>query len=162
MADTLSACGCTAPLSAAHCVLDVAAFNGTASTGAIPLGATWLFPAPLRNVTTMVDPELAITEVVEIPGEPGAFDVTLTAARLPVAVVWIESLLCCGHFSDNAFLLTENVRTLRYTPSPDSRGWAHTPAPGTELNVTAGQFAASLSVWSLYDTAGYASESCQR
>lgn len=146
LTDALGRCGCPAP---DQCVITVDVFNSSTL-----LDTNWLYVAPLRNVTTMVDPGLAITDVVAV--FPGTFDVTITASHVPAAGVWIESLLCCGHFSDNGFLLTAPTVTLRYEPSPDSRGWAHTPPPGSELNITAGQFAASLSVWS---TAGYGSPS---
>lgn len=156
LAAALGACGCTpaAGLPPSACVLTLDVYNGTAADGA-PLGSNWLFPTPLKAVTTMVDPGLAIADVVPVPGTPGAFDVTLTAARVPAAGVWVESLLCCGHFSDNGFLLTATTRVLRYTPGDDARGWAHAPPPGAHANVTAGAFAASLSVWSLWDTAAY-------
>lgn len=156
LSDALTACGCALPKYApADCVLSVAAFNAsTADAGAL-LSENVLYPAPLRDVTTMRDPHLAVADVVPVPGAPGAFDVTLTAQHLPVAAVWLESLLCCGHFSANAFLMTQPVVILRYTPLPDARGWAHAPPPGAELNVTAGQFASSLSLWSLWDTGGY-------
>jgi hypothetical protein len=106
----------------------------------------------------MRDPRLRVTDVAPVPGAPGAFDVALAADALPAAGVWLESTLCCGRFSDNNFLLTRPTATLRWFPGADARGWAHAPAPGAETNVTAGQFAASLSVWSLYDVAaGYSS-----
>jgi hypothetical protein len=154
LAATLQACGAGAS-ALADVVVSVAAFNG--STSASPLLArNWLFPVSLNKVSTMRDPGLAISDVVSVPGVPGAFDVTLTAQNLPVASVWLESLLCCGSFDDNAFLLTESPRTIRYTPRADARGWAHAPAPGSEALVTEGQFAASLTLVSLADTANYA------
>ena len=102
----------------------------------------------------MVDPGLAINDVVA-RGDGSGFNVTITAARLPAAVVWLESLLCCGYFSDNGFLMVTSPLTLTYTSLPDARGWAHTPPAGSERDVSAGQFAASLSIWSLWDTALY-------
>ena len=154
LAATLAACGAGAS-ALADVVVSVAAYNG--STAADPLLArNWLFPVSLNKVTTMRDPGLAISDVVGVPGSPGAFDVVLRAQNLPVAAVWLESLLCCGSFDDNAFLLTESPRTIRYTPRADARGWAHAPAPGSETLVSEGQFAASLSVVSLADTANYA------
>ena len=160
LSETLFECGCVYPkYSASDCMLSVAAYNASTPDSTLLLGSNALYPTPLKDVVSMRDPQLAITDVVHIAGSPGAFTVTLTAAHLPVAAVWIESLLCCGYFSANAFLMTESEVVLAYTPLADARGWAHTPPAGAELNVTAGQFAASLSVWSLWDTAGYSSTS---
>ena len=126
-------------------------------SGAAPvrLAQNWFHPAPLRDVTTMRDPGLAIAAVEPVPGAPGAFVVTLTAARLPAAGVWLESLLCCGRFSDNDFFMTQSPLNVTYTPGADARGWVHAPPPGAETRVTAGQFAASLTITSLLDMAGY-------
>ena len=107
----------------------------------------------------MRNPQLEITNV-EAASKQGSFLITITAAVLPVQNVWIESLLCCGHFSSNNFLMLLSPMTLIYTPGADTRGWKWAPPQGTELNVTAGQFAASLSIWSLFDTVdAYSSKS---
>ena len=153
----LASCGCAGPAAATECVLTAEAFDDSGGPAAAPLADAWFFPAPLKAVSTMRDPGLAIADVAPTPGVDGGFAVTLTAARLPAAAVWLESLLCCGRFSDNDFLMTTSPLTLFYTPGADARGWAHAPPPGSERNVSAGQFAASLSVISLLDTAGYGS-----
>ena len=150
----LASCGCA---DAAACLLAGEAWDvgGDAPT---LLAAATLFPTPLRDVTTMRDPGLRIADVAPLPGTPGGFAVTLTAQRLPAAGVWIESLLCCGRWSDNDFVMIQSPLTLTYAPAADTRGWAHAPPPGAEANVTAGQFAASLAVWSLLDQAGYGTQ----
>ena len=81
-----------------------------------------------------------------------AFEVTVEASALPVPAVWLETLLCCGRWSSNGGLLTRSPATLTYYFVPDTR-----PAPwdASPRNITAGQLAASLSVFSLWDTAGY-------
>jgi hypothetical protein len=157
LADALAACGCGAPRAPAECVLTAAVFNTSApGAGAVPLARTWLLPVPPRAITTMRDPQLRVTAVAAVAGAPGAFEVTLEAAALPVANVWLETLLCCGHFADNNFLMTESPLVVGFVPGADARGWAHAPPPGAERSVTPGQFAASLSVASLFDTvAGY-------
>ena len=147
---TLDGCGCGAPRTPAQCVLTVDAYASKSRSPASLLGSNHLYVAPLNTVTDMRDPQLTIVDVVA-SGVEGGFVVTLTAASLPVAEVWIESLLCCGSWSDNGWLMTASPAVLVYTPRPDARGWAH---PGADGNVTVGQFAASLSVWSLVDTAG--------
>ena len=152
---SLESCGCGAPLAPAECILVVAAFNSSTASDASRLARGVLLPVPPRAFQGMRDPGLLITDVATVPDAPGAFDVTLTAAVLPAANVWLESLLCCGYFSDNNFVMTDASLVLRYTPLPDARGWAHAPPQGAELNVTAGQFAASLSIMSLWDTAAY-------
>ena len=151
----LSACGCGGR-SPAECVLVVEAFNASEPGAALPLASSFLHPVPPRAIAGLRDPQLRVTDVAAVAGAPGAFDVTLAAGAPPAANVWLESLLCCGHWSDNNFLMTQAARVLRYTPGGDARGWAHAPPPGAELNVSEGQFAASLSVASLWDTAGYA------
>lgn len=83
-----------------------------------------------------------------------AFDVTLEAAVLPVASVWLETLLCCGRWSANAMLLAHSPATLTYYYVPDTRTQLLRESPPPQ-NITAGQLAASLSVFSLWDTAGY-------
>ena len=155
LAAAFVSCGCTGPI--AECVMSVSAFNSSTPSDANFLGNNVVFPVALKKVNTMVDPGLAITEVTAVPGEPGAFTVEVTAVHLPAAAVWLESLLCCGYFNDNSFFMTTSPVTLKYTPLADARGWAHAAAPGAEKNVTAGQFAASLSVWSLWDTSKYSS-----
>ena len=150
----LASCGCAGASAAADCVLAAEAFDDGGAQPAL-LASSWFYPAPLRDVTTMRDPGLAVVDVSPTPGVPGGFSVTLTAARLPAAAVWLESLLCCGRFSDNDFFMTASPVTVLYSPGADARGWAHAPPPGSEQNVTAGQFAASLSVSSLLDLAGY-------
>lgn len=154
LAGALAACGCAGATAASECVLTAEAWD---DSGAAParLANAWFFPAPLKSVSTMRDPHLAVTDVSPTPGVPGGFNVTITAAALPVAAVWLESLLCCGRFSDNGFLMTSSPLTLQYSPGADARGWAHAPPPGAETRVTAGQFAASLTVSSLLDMAGY-------
>jgi hypothetical protein len=156
LSEALTGCGCVSPkYAASDCMLSVAAYNASTPDTTFLLGTNELYPTPLKDVVSMRDPQLAITDVVHVAGSPGAFTVTLTAAHLPVAAVWIESLLCCGFFSANAFLMTEAEVVLTYTPLADARGWVHTPPAGSEFNVTEGQFAASLSLWSLWDTAAY-------
>lgn len=154
LADALASCGCGPPRAPAECVIAADVFNASTADPAARVASNWLHPVPLNQVSTMREPGLAVVAVEARGG--GAFDVTLTARALPVANVWVESLLCCGWFSDNNFLMLESPRVLRYTPGADARGWAHAPPPGAERNVSAGQFAASLSVWSLWDTvSGY-------
>ena len=154
LAAALASCGCAGASAATDCVLAAEAFDDGGAQPAL-LAKSWFYPAPLRAVTSMRDPGLAVSDVSPTPGVPGGFSVTLTAARLPAAAVWLESLLCCGRFSDNDFLMTVSPTTVLYSPGADARGWAHAPPPGSERNVTAGQFAASLSVSSLLDLAGY-------
>ena len=154
LADALASCGCAGAAAAEECVLAAEAWDDAQSPPAL-LAASSFYPSPLRSVTTMRDPGLAVAAVEPIAGAPGAFNLTLTAARLPAAAVWLESMLCCGRFSDNDFLMTSSPVFVTYTPGADARGWAHAPPPGAERNVTAGQFAASLVVLSLLDTAGY-------
>ena len=157
LGSALAGCGCAAPgHRPEECVLVVEAFNASSAEAGERLARAFLHPVPPRAIAGLRDPQLRISDVQAVQGAPGAFDVTLVAGALPAANVWLESLLCCGHWSDNNFLLTEAEVVLRYTPGGDARGWAHAPPPGAELNVTAGQFAASLSVASLWDTAAYA------
>jgi hypothetical protein len=156
LADALASCGCGAPRAPAECVLTAAVFNATTADAGALLARTWLLPVPPRDVTTMRDPGLRVSAVDPVAGAPGAFAITLEADALPVASVWLETLLCCGHFADNNFLMTESPLVIGFAPGADARGWAHAPPPGAEFKTTAGQFAASLSVWSLYDSvAGY-------
>lgn len=80
---------------------------------------------------------------------------TVEAAALPVPAVWLETLLCCGRWSANAVLMARSPATLTYYYVPDTRVPSKGQGPPPR-NVTAGQLAASLSVFSLWDTAGYA------
>jgi hypothetical protein len=148
LATALSLCGCSDPI---DCVLTVSVFNSTSADPEFLLAENWLNPVPLNDVKTMRNPQLQITNV-ESFSTPGSFLVTITAAVLPVQNVWLESLLCCGFFSSNNFLMSKSPLTLLYSPNADTRGWIHAPSPGSEFNITSGQFAASLSIWSLYDT----------
>jgi hypothetical protein len=148
LATALSLCGCDDPV---DCILSVAVFNSSSADPQTLLAENSLNPVPLNAVHTMRNPQLEITNV-EAASKQGSFLITITAAVLPVQNVWIESLLCCGHFSSNNFLMLLSPMTLLYTPGADTRGWKWAPPQGTELNVTAGQFAASLSIWSLFDT----------
>jgi hypothetical protein len=154
LADALASCGCAGADAATTCLLAAEAWDDGGAQPAL-LAAADFYPAPLRSITTMRDPGLAVADVQPTPGVPGGFAVTLTAQHLPAAGVWVESLLCCGRWSDNDFVMLDSPHTLTYAPGADARGWAHTPPPGAETEVTAGQFAASLAVWSLLDMAGY-------
>jgi len=158
IADALASCGCTDTAAVVECAITVDIFNSSSrkNLGA-SLAHNWLLPAPMNQVETMRKPNLKIIDVLPMGSpyhheSPGAFIITITASALPVANVWLESLLCCGFFSDNNFFMSESPKVLLYTPSPDARGWAHAPPAGQEKNMTAGQLAASLSIWSLWDT----------
>jgi len=148
LAGVLSLCGCVDPVDS---VLSVSVFNSSSADPQTLLAENSLNPVPLNAVHTMRNPQLQIINV-EAASNPGSFLITITAAVLPVQNVWIESLLCCGYFSQNNFLMFSSPMTLLYNPGADSRGWKWAPPPGSELNVTSGQFAASLSIWSLFDT----------
>ena len=73
------------------------------------------------------------------------FAVTLEAAALPVAVVWLEAALD-GRWSDNAFDLFESPRDVLWC----------TDEPG---GITPGRLAAAIAVSSLADVSGYGEES---
>jgi hypothetical protein len=157
----LDGCGCSAAagLGPEDCVVTYSVGAGAAPSAGSIVASNWLYPAPFTQVRGMKDPQLTITDVVPAPAPaaPGSFAVTIAASGgVPAATVFVESLYCCGHFSDNAFLMTQSSVTLVYTPAPDPRGWAWASNVTADAsNITAGQFAASLSIWSLYDTASY-------
>jgi uncharacterized membrane protein YgcG len=138
----------------AACFLTFVLYDG-ASGGGNVLSANWAFLAPFSSVTTMRDPELAVTDVVQTPGEEGVFTVTVQAAAAPAAFVWLETAFV-GRFSQNAFLLACGVPR-GATPcgggGPVSLDLTWTSAGGGGANVTAAELAASLVVWSLWDTA---------
>lgn len=83
-----------------------------------------------------------------------SFNVTIEATALPVPAVWLETLLCCGRWSANGALLARSPAVITYFYVPDTRAapWGDN---ANSSNITAGQLAASLSVFSLWDTAGY-------
>lgn len=119
--------------------------DGSSSNSSILLAHNWVFIAPFRNVTTMRDPGLLISNVSAILGDDSAaadnlFTVTVTAKVLPAASVWLETALP-GRFSDNGFLLTQPSYTVEWVSK----------RPG----VTAQQLAASLLLHSLWDVAPY-------
>jgi hypothetical protein len=161
-------------------VLSAAAFNGTTgytnnaytlSALSIPAAAAasdhvlaenFHYIWPPRNATGLSDPGLTITDVKTLPPEPTgpnaglqAFAVTVAAAALPVPTLWLETLLCCGRWSTNGVFLGRSPANFTYYHIPDTRPppWG---ASGGD-NITAGQLAASLSIFSLWDTAGYGS-----
>ena len=160
----LASCGCPSPTyTPSECVLTFDLFEGQAGENGTssPLASNYLLPTPLNTVSTMQVPQLAITDVEDNRewGGPGSFNVTLTAVGLPVAFVWIESLLCCGHFSTNGFLMTISPMIVTYYPGEDARGWAWAARDAAAAGkggdgISPGQFAASLSIWSLAETAG--------
>ena len=144
---------CSIPLSSvtaqcgslSECVLTLNMYGPAAAgeTPGLPLAHNWVFVAPLRNVTTMRNPGLHITDVVEAPRSVFGYDafyVVVTADALPAAIVWLETALP-GRFSENGLLLTSHVLNVTWT--------------SLEPGVTAAQLASSLLVHSLWDVASY-------
>lgn len=123
----------------AECVLGIEVVI-QAATVETALASNTVYLSPLHQVTTMVaDPRLAVSEVVPAGGssQGQVFNVTVTAARTPAALVWLETPLS-GRWSDNGVLLTTPELKLQWT---------------TDEKVTARQLASSVSVRSLVDVA---------
>ena len=133
-----------------ECVLGLEVVVPGTAAAATTVAANTVYLSPLHQVTTMVaDPGLAVRDVVPAAGgsssSPGfaVFNVTVTAARTPAALVWLETPLP-GRWSDNGVLQTTPTLQLQWTTD--------------EQAVTAAQLAASVTVRSLVDVAaGYSS-----
>ena len=162
----LAATGCGGSGMKSECVLLLEVLTGKAATtesdgrsAPTVLAKNWVYLTPFNEVTTMSDPGLVV-QLVECVAPPppladpnatastglgggGTFNVTVAAARVPAALVWLETALP-GRWSDNGLLLTTEVLVLQWFAYDSS--------------ATAAQLKASLSVWSLFDVArGYSS-----
>lgn len=124
----LSATGCPAPNA---CVLILDVIAGDSSV----IAHNFLFLSRMNLVTTLKDPGLSVASVDKTG--PLEFAVSVAAVSVPAAVVWLETPLQ-GRWSDNNFLMTEPRLQLAFFAD--------------DLNVTAQQLEASLSLWSLFDT----------
>ena len=161
----LAATGCGGSGAESECVLLLEVLIGKTATtdghsAPAVLAKNWVYLTPFNEVTTMSDPGLVVQLVQYVAPPPladpsttattglgggGTFNITVTAARVPAALVWLETTLP-GRWSDNGLLLTTEVLVLQW--------FAYDPS------ATAAQLKASLSVWSLFDVArGYSSTS---
>ena len=140
--DVLSATSCP---SAAECVLTLALEVGTGPETLV-LARNYVFLSPLRNVTTMRDAGLRVSNVVDA-GSDGrgrrTFNVTIakSAGGIPATNVWLETPLA-GLWSDNNLLLTNEAQLELVWRTDDE-------------NATATALASSLAVLSLFDLADY-------
>jgi hypothetical protein len=150
-----------------------AAGAGTSSGASVDAGSAervfatnHVYLSPFHQVTTMVrHPGLKIQSVVAAAGEAHggsaagrggrpSFTVTVSAAQLPVPMVWLETALG-GRWSENGMLLTTPALELRWTSDGDNDGDRDRDRNHA---VTAEILAKSLKVWSLVDVAsGYSS-----
>ena len=110
----------------------------TEETGGRTLAENHVLLTPPRAfVGALPDPGLLLEGVVP-GGGGGIFNVTVTCARPPAALVWLESPFA-GAWSDNAVMLLERAAQFVFA---------------AEEPVGAAEFAASLAVSSLFDVYG--------
>ena len=135
-----------------ECVLGLEVVILGTAAAETTVASNTVYLSPLHQVTTMVaDPGLAVREVVPAAGGSSSsvghlvFNVTVTAARTPAALVWLETALP-GRWSDNGVLQTTPELQLQWTTDEEA--------------VTAARLAALVSVRSLVDVAaGYSNSS---
>ena len=147
LAEVLRSTGCP---DRTQCVL---ALDVTTAQGD-RLASNWVYLSPFHQVSSMIaSPALAVHSVA-LASPPAdradlrAFNLTIAAQRIPVAVVWLETKLP-GRFSDNGFLMVAHERQLQWTTD--------------EVTVTASQLGESLSVRSLVDVSpGYTAQGSPR
>ena len=127
--------------SSLECVLVMEAYNNTGAQKLL-LDQNYFFPASLREVTTMRDPEITIGQVTST--SDGDFVVSLQFYNT-AAFVWIETTVH-GIWEENAMFLPAGRPSTLHVKS-----LAFRPFQATGLSPE--QFANTLSVTSLYDTA---------
>lgn len=136
------------------CVLTYTVYNASCGTvrnnpssvvDGYYLDDNYLFLAPLNTVTTLRNPNMTVTNVETAPDlGPNYFRITYELLTVPAILPSIESTYT-GYFS------TGNNLCRIETNYASTVVYYYQPTPTEPLTITAGQLAASLSVWTLWD-----------
>ena len=121
--------------------------------------SNWLLLSNFYDVTTMQDPQLAVTSVAPAEGAEALaaalpweqpFTVTLSNAAPVAAFVWAETVFA-GRWSDNGFMLTSPTKALTFYADTHKNGG---PITAGQLKQTMKnwQRASQGGLWSLTDT----------